>query len=218
VAAQPLILVAASGLAREVLSVLRTRVDRHVLGFLDDDAALQGTAVDGLPVLGALESVTEHPEAGLVVCAGSGKARSTIVQRLSDLGVDGGRYVRVIDPTVRVPASCAVGAGSILLAQTVLTADVQVGNHVVTMPHAVLTHDDAIGDYATVCAGVALGGNVTVGMRAYLGMNSSVRQGVRVGSDATLGMGSVLLTDLPDGEVWAGTPARALTKEGIAVL
>lgn len=214
VTVQPTLLLAASGLAREVLSVLRTRADCQVVGFLDDDVALRGTAIDGVPVLGSLDAVTQHPDARLVVCAGSGRARSAIVMRLSECGVGDARYARVIDPSVRIPASCTVGPGSILLANTVLTADVAVGAHVVAMPHVVLTHDDTVEDFATLCAGVALGGRVTVGARAYLGMNASVRQGLRVGEDATLGMGSALLTDLPDGERWAGVPARVLTNEG----
>ena len=213
---QPVLLVAASGLAREVLSVLRTLVDHRVIGILDDDVALRGTAVDGVPVLGGLYAVKQHPDAALVVCAGSGQARSAIVARLSDWGVEDARYTRVIDSSVRIPSTCTVGVGSILLANTVLTADVAVGRHVVAMPHVVLTHDVAIEDYATLCAGVAVGGRVTVGSRAYIGMNASVRQGLRIGAGATLGMGSALLTDLPDGERWAGVPAKVLTNEGVA--
>lgn len=212
--AKPLLLVAASGLAREVLTILRATDDHAVLGVLDDDIALHGTSFDGLPVLGGLDAAANHSEADFVVCAGSGQARSAIVHRLSQQGIDNARYATVIDPSVRVPVNCEVGAGSILLAQTVLTADVTVGRHVVAMPHVVLTHDNTVDDYATVCAGVTLGGHVTVGSRAYLGMNSSVRQGLRVGDDAILGMGSVLLTDLPAGEVWAGVPAHSLVHEG----
>jgi sugar O-acyltransferase (sialic acid O-acetyltransferase NeuD family) len=213
---QPILLLAAGGLAREVLAVQLNRVDCRVVGFLDDDVALHGTAIDGVPVLGGLDVAKQHPEAGLLVCAGSGQARSAIVARLSDWGVDDARYARVIDPSIRIPSTCTVGVGSILLANTVLTADVTVGRHVVAMPHVVLTHDDAIEDYATLCAGVALGGGVTVGSCAYIGMNASVRQGLRIGVCATLGMGSALLTDLPDGERWAGVPARVLTNEGVA--
>ena len=213
-AVQPVLLFAASGLAREVLSVLRTQVDHPVIGLLDDDAALHGTAFDGVPVLGGLDAVKQYPDARLVVCAGSGRARSAIVARLSDWGVEDTRYARAIDSSVRIPSTCTVGVGSILLANTVLTADVTVGRHVVAMPHVVLTHDVAVEDYATLCAGVTLGGGVTVGSRAYIGMNASVRQGLRIGAGATLGMGSALLTDLPDGERWAGVPARMLTNEG----
>jgi sugar O-acyltransferase (sialic acid O-acetyltransferase NeuD family) len=215
VAVQPILLLAASGLAREVLSVLRTAVDRRVVGFLDDDVALHGTAIDGVPVLGGIDAVSEHPVANLVVCAGSGQARSAIVARLAECGVEETRYARVIDPDVRIPPSCTVGEGTIVLAGTVFTADVTIGRHVVAMPNVVLTHDDTVEDYATLCAGVALGGRVHVGRGAYLGMNASVRQGLRIGAEATLGMGAALLSDLPDGERWAGVPAKTLTNEGV---
>ncbi|WP_341728845.1 NeuD/PglB/VioB family sugar acetyltransferase [Brooklawnia sp.] len=208
----PIILVAASGLAREAVSACRHPEwdAAEVLGYLDDDPGKAGTTIDGLPVLGDLASVTEHPGAQLVVCAGKGASRRAIVRRFAELGVTPDRYATVIDPSVHVPASCSVGAGSILLGGTVLTADVQVGAHVVCMPNVVLTHDDVLADFATLAAGVVLGGTVHVAEAAYIGMNASVREQRQVGAEATLGMGSVLLADQPAGTTWAGVPARPL--------
>ncbi|GAA3796684.1 acetyltransferase [Cellulomonas soli] len=208
--APPLLLVAASGLAREVLACLRTHAIAPVIGFLDDDPARQGTLVDGVPVLGGLEAVREHPYAEILVCAGSGAAREAIVERLVHLGVGPLRYATLVHPGVEVPHGCEIGAGAIVLAGVVLTTDVTIGEHVVVMPNVTLTHDCVLQDYSTVCAGVALGGSVVVGHGAYVGMNASVRQSVHVGEHATLGMGAVLLTDQPDHETWAGVPARAI--------
>lgn len=208
----PLLLVGAGGLAREVHALLRESDDREVVGILDDADALQGTRVGGLPVLGGLECARRYPDVSVVVCAGEGRTRAAIVGRLQRFGVTADRYATVLDPSVRVPSDCTIGAGSILLARTVLTADVTIGRHVVTMPHVVLTHDDVVDDFATLCAGVALGGRVSIGSCAYLGMNSSVRQHLRVGEGATLGMGSVLVSNLPAGQVWAGVPARVLAR------
>lgn len=212
-----LLLVAASGLAREVLACLRTHEIAPVLGFLDDDPDRQGRLVDGVPVLGGLESVREHPEAEVLVCVGSGAARERIVERLVRLSVGPVRHATLVHPGVEVPAGCEVGAGSIVLAGVVLTADVTIGAHVVVMPNVTLTHDCVLQDYSTLCAGVALGGNVVVGHGAYVGMNASVRQAVRVGAYATLGMGAALLTDQPDGQTWAGVPARALAAPAAGV-
>jgi sugar O-acyltransferase (sialic acid O-acetyltransferase NeuD family) len=213
-----LALVARSGLALEVIAVLRAagRLSDAVL--LDDDPTLWDTSFGGVPVVGGLEQVRRLPDHELLVCAGRGRAREGVVGRLSGLGVAPERFATVVHPSVGVPEDCSVGRGSVLLAGVVLTAAVRVGRHVVVMPHAVLTHDDVLDDYATVCAGVALGGRVRVGRGAYLGMNASVREDRDVGADAVLGMGAVLTTDLPPRETWAGVPARPLApaREAIA--
>lgn len=206
----PLLLVAASGLAREAASAARA-AGEVVLGCLDDDVALVGTEVAaGLRVLGTIGDVGAHSGARLVVCAGKGSTRSAIVERLAGLGVDGGRYGTIVDPGVRVGVGSSVGAGSILLAGSVLTADVTVGEHVVCMPQVVLTHDCRIGSYATLCAGVVLGGGVVVGSRAYVGMVASVRENLSLGEGSVVGMGAVVLRDVPPSETWAGIPARRL--------
>ena len=59
---------------------------------------------------------------------------------------------------------------------------------------------------------LGLGGAVQVGEAALVGAGSTVLRNLRVGAGATLGAGAVLLQDLPDGEAWAGVPARALAQ------
>jgi sugar O-acyltransferase (sialic acid O-acetyltransferase NeuD family) len=209
---RPLVLVAASGLAREILSTLDRLPQFNVLGILDDEPSLQGTAVRGVPVLGPLDAVASYSNADLVLCVGRGSTRRQIAERFAALGVDEQRYATVTDPSAVVSDTCSIGAGSILLAHSVLTADVRLGRHVVVMPNATLTHDNVLEDFTTICAGVSLGGNVTIGSSAYIGMNASIRERVFVGADSTIGMGASVLTDVPAGEVWAGVPARNLTK------
>lgn len=207
----PLLLVAASGLAREAAIAARSAC-REVLGFLDDDPALWGRELaGGLSVLGPIESATSYPDAGLLICAGKGASRRGILDRLTSLGVPPDGYATLLHPGVEVPRGCSIGDGSILLAGVVLTADVTVGRHVVGMPSVVLTHDCVVADFATVCAGVVLGGRVRVGGGAYVGMAASVRESVVLGEECVVGMGSVVLRDVPAGETWAGNPARRLS-------
>jgi sugar O-acyltransferase (sialic acid O-acetyltransferase NeuD family) len=215
----PLLVITASGLARETAAACRLGSTGtlgwsggDLLGFLDDDPAKAGTSVDGLPVLGTLDSVVGHPDAQLVICAGKGAARRRIAARLAALGVGTERFATIVGAGVQVPGSCEVGAGSILLPGTVLTTDVTLGRHVVCMPNVTLTHDDVLADFATLAAGVCLGGGVHVGEAAYLGMNASVREGCTVGAESTLGMGSALISNQPASSTWAGVPARELTK------
>jgi sugar O-acyltransferase (sialic acid O-acetyltransferase NeuD family) len=202
-----LLLIAASGLAREIISADQSVY--RVVGILDDDPSLRGSRLAGVEIIGDINDAA-NSDAKLLVCVGSGITRRRIVSRLASLHVGVDRYATFVDRSNRVPASCCVGVGSILLAGVVLTADVLVGRHVVLMPHVVLTHDNSISDFATLASGVSLGGAVAVAEAAYIGMNASARQGVRIGSESIVGMGAAVISDVPSGETWVGVPARCV--------
>ena len=97
-----------------------------------------------------------------------------------------------------------------MLAGVVVTAPLRIGSHVVAMPQVLLTHDDQIDDHVTLAGGATLGGGVRVRSRAYIGQRAVVREYVDIGEEAVVGMGSIVLSDVPPGETWAGTPARRL--------
>jgi sugar O-acyltransferase (sialic acid O-acetyltransferase NeuD family) len=206
-----LVLVGASGLAREATTVAVLLRHDGPVQVVDDDPATWGTLHGLAPVLGAVEVAAELVDQDVVLTIGRGLVRRRVAARLDELGLHPARYTSLVHPRVMLPGSCSLGSGCVVLDGVVLTADVEVGEHVVIMPHVTLTHGNVVEDFATLCAGVALGGDVRVGEAAYLGMNSSVREGVTVGAGATLGMGSVLLHDLPAGETWAGVPARPIS-------
>jgi sugar O-acyltransferase (sialic acid O-acetyltransferase NeuD family) len=207
-ASRDLVLVAASGLARETAEAVRAEGSRRIVAVIDDDPARWGTEFLGVPVLGPLEEVSGHEDWDVVLCAGSGAVRRALRDRLAGCEVVPDRYATVVHPRASVGVSCSVGAGSILLAGAVLTADARIGSHVVVMPNAVLTHDVSVADFATITAGVLLAGGVHVEAAAYLGQGCSARGGVTVGAGAVVGMGAVVLSDVPDGTTVVGVPAR----------
>lgn len=199
------LLVGASGLAREVLAAGIT----GVAGILDDDVELHGTAIAGIPVVGPLVDAGKRPET-LLVCIGPSLGRRSVVRRLSEFGVADDRFDTYVARSARIGRSSVVAPGSILLDSVVVTADAAIGRHVVVMPNCTITHDDILEDFATLAAGVCLGGTVRISEAAYLGMNASVRQGLTIGAESTVGMGAVVLHDVPDEATWAGVPARPM--------
>jgi len=44
----------------------------------------------------------------------------------------------------------------------------------------------------------------------FIGANSIILKGVRIGKGAVVGAGSVVTKNIPDGEVWAGNPAKKI--------
>jgi sugar O-acyltransferase (sialic acid O-acetyltransferase NeuD family) len=199
----------AGGFGRETAEALRDLYPGSDVfaGFLDD-------ALPGLPIAdqvrGPIDLIRSLPEVRLVVCVGNPRdyfGRARIVERL---GLPDRRYATIVHPFAQLSRSSTVGAGSVLLAGVVLTADATISRHVAVMPHAVVTHDVVVRDYATLASGVKLGGGVVVDEGAYIGAGAMVREGVRIGAWSQIGMGSVVLQDVPDREVWVGNPARKL--------
>lgn len=207
---RPLLIVGAGGFARESAAAAAICPEWTVLGFCDDDPARHGTAVDGLPVLGPAEFVHDHPSAAVLLCTGSPRNFASRAALASRLELPPERYGRLVHPAAVVAPGTVLGPGTVLLAGVVVTSPQRIGAHVAMMPQVVLTHDDRVDDYVTLAARVALGGGVVVEPGAYLGAGSLVREGLTIGAGALVGMGSVVLTDVPPGEIWAGNPARPL--------
>lgn len=207
----PLVIVGAGGFAREtaqaVASINALRPTWELLGFVDDEPALHGTAIDGVPVLGPVDAAADI-DAWVVVCTGNPGnyfSRKRLVRRLP---VDADRFATIVHPGAWLAPTTEIGRGSVVLAGVVTTAAVTIGAHVAVMPATVLTHGDEVDDYVTFAAGVRLGGDVSIGEGAYVGSGAMVRERRRVGAWALVGMGSVVTHDVPTGEVWAGIPAR----------
>jgi sugar O-acyltransferase (sialic acid O-acetyltransferase NeuD family) len=206
-----LLLVGAGGFARETAEAVRAlnavRPTWRLRGFVDDTPALHGTLIGGVPVLGPIDLVDEHPHDRIVITTGRPDnyvSRLLISRRL---GLDDDRYATIVHPTATIGTTCTVGAGSVLLAHADLTADVVVGRHVAVMPQVVLPHDVRIDDFATLASGVRVGGACHVAMGAYVGSGACLRERITIGAWAMVGMGSVVIRDVASERLCMGAPA-----------
>jgi sugar O-acyltransferase (sialic acid O-acetyltransferase NeuD family) len=183
----------------------------EIVGLLDDDPSTHGRRIHDVEVIGPTDAVHDHPEAFVAACVaspGDPPRRLTLASRLE---LPDERYATLVHPTATVPESASIGAGSVLHALTVLTADVALGAHVAVMPAVVLTHDDVVEEGVTFGAGAVVAGGVTIERGAYIGSGARVRERLRVGAGAVVGMGAVVTRSVPAGEIWAGVPARRVS-------
>ncbi|MEZ5063072.1 MAG: acetyltransferase [Solirubrobacterales bacterium] len=210
--ARDLILIGCGGFGRETAAAVEAinavEPSWRLRGFLDDSPELEGERVSGVPVLGPVDAVADHPRAAIVITTGRPAdyvSRSRLATRL---GLEEERYATLIHPDASVGSSCSIGPGTVLLAQVTLTTDVVVGKHVAAMPQVVLPHDAVVGDFATIASGVRVGGGCLIGSEAYMGSGSSLREGLTVGRRAMVAMGAIVTRDVPDERLWCGFPAR----------
>jgi sugar O-acyltransferase (sialic acid O-acetyltransferase NeuD family) len=209
--ARPLLLLGAGGLSRETLAAVRAQPDRwRPIGVLDDDPVRHGDDVDGVPVIGGTERVHDFPDAAVVPCVASSSRPDGRLRLAGRLGLLSDRWATIVHPAAWIAPGTVLGEGSIVLAGVVVTAPITIGAYLMAMPHVLLTHDDEIADGVTLAGRATLAGGVRVGSGAYLGQGSMVREYLRIGAGAVIGMGAVVLADVPDGQTWAGVPARKL--------
>jgi len=58
-----------------------------------------------------------------------------------------------------------------------------------------------------------VGADVTIGKNVWIGCHVTILPNVKIGDNAIIGAGAVVTKDVPDGEMWAGVPARRLGKD-----
>jgi sugar O-acyltransferase (sialic acid O-acetyltransferase NeuD family) len=208
-----LIILGAGGSSREILGaaedINRREPQWRVLGFLDDNPALLGKTVDGLPVLGPLAAAREHTAQLIVGIASWRKpgARRDVVLRL---GLPRERYATVIHPSASINSRVTIGVGTAILQNVVITSGSVVGDHVLISQNVTMAHDDAIGDFVTIASAAIITGGVRLRAGCYLGAGCTIMNGVTVNEGALVGIGSVVMIDVPAGVTVSGYPARSI--------
>lgn len=203
-----LVIVGTGGMGREAAAWVADCGRRDdLLGFLDDDPALRGTEVAGLPVLGGTAWLEAQSGVEVVVAIGTPSARSNVADRLEAAGVP---LATIVHPSAILGPRVAIEAGAIVCPGAMLSCDVSLGRAAIVNYGAMVGHDGVLGDACFIAPGVHIAGNVTVGGRAEVGIGASVLQGVTIGRSAVVGAGAVVLRDVPDGVTVVGVPARPI--------
>lgn len=115
-------------------------------------------------------------------------------------------YVNVFHPSAEY--SKQICCGSYFGANSVVGNNSKVGNFSIINTGTILEHDSVVGDYSHLASGVITGGNVKIGSRTMIGLGSIIQDGITIGNNCIIGMGSVVTKDIPDDEIWWGSPAE----------
>jgi len=202
----------AGGHAKIVIETIKRQGAYNLVGLLDDDPGKKGRELLGVQVLGGQEKLGELQAAGVgyfVVAIGNNRARRQKMGELLRLGL---KPVTVIDPTAIVLGGASVGAGSMILGYSCVSADVTLGQACILSINCSVGHDSCLGDCAHLAPGVRLGGNVHIGEESFLGLGAVVLPGVHIGQRVTVGAGAAVVRDLPDDTVAVGVPAKIMRR------
>lgn len=207
------VIIGAGGHATVVADILLRAMERgsgqRPVAAVDDNPALEGTALLGLPVVGPVASLGNIPHDAVIVAVGDNAARAALFRRLR---ASGAAIVSAVHPAAVLAPDVSLGDGVMICAGVVVNAASAIADNVILNTGSTVDHHNEIGAHAHIAPGVHLGGTVRVGEGALVGIGAAVLPGRRIGTWATIGAGAVVVQDIPDGAVAAGVPARIIKR------
>ncbi|MFH0811208.1 MAG: acetyltransferase [Pseudomonadota bacterium] len=213
-----ILIIGVGGNCIDILDILhdinasRTSILYECIGFLDDDPQTHNADIQGLRVLGPLDSARRHLDCYFINGIGSPDNFWYRDKIILQTGVTLERFETIIHPTASISRSARIGRGTVIFPHVTVASGAIVGHQVTILPNSVISHDGIIKDYTCIASGACISGGVEVGRLCYLGTNCAITGNVKIGDCCLIGMGSVVLHDVPSNSVVAGNPARLLRK------
>jgi len=197
---QQRLLVIGGGLgAVQVLDSLSRIEHQRATAIIDDDAALHGKSIMGVPVLGGQGAIESLFQAGLfdlavVSVSTSIGFREKMAHKLEQLHIP---MANVIDPTARVQRNAVLGVGNVILAFCHVGSCAIVGNGNFLSPYVDIEHHCTIADFCTFGPGVMMSSLVTIGDRVKFGTGVFIEPKLAIGGDSIVGSGAILTRNIP---------------------
>jgi len=199
-----------------ILAINRIQQEWEIMGFIDDNDALQGKEYLGFKVLGGRELLKVHKDACVLAVPGSPQSYLKRREIIEQLPVDHSRFATIVHPSVVRAPDSLIGHNTLLMPHVVISCGVRIGNHCIILPNTVISHDARVNDYCCIGSNVSISGAVNIGPECYIGSGVSIREQIRIGQRTLIGLGSNVVSDVEPETVAMGNPAKTTMTKNIA--
>jgi sugar O-acyltransferase (sialic acid O-acetyltransferase NeuD family) len=208
-----MLIIGAKGLAKEVLQILSENNELDNLFFYDDISTdVPDKLYRQFVVIRNMQDAASlfKKDQRFIIAVGMPQLRFRLYEQFTAIG---GQLVSAISPFARVGNyGTSIGAGSIVMAGTVITNEVKIGTACLINPNCTISHDTVVGDFTDIAPGVQITGNCQVGGFCNIGTNAAILPKLKIGNQVTVGAGAVVIADVADGLTIAGVPAKRIIK------
>ena len=208
---KPLILVGGGGHCKSVIDAAES-AGYTILGILDRPEEV-GKHVFGYEVIGTDDNMAKFADkAVFVVTVGQIKSPELRIKLHKMLAEANCELVTIIASTAYVSKYATIGEGTVVMHHAFVNAGAKVGKGCIINTSAILEHEAVVGDYCHISTGSTVNGAAKVGEQSFVGSQSVINQCVSIGERVVIGAGSAVVSDLPDGSIAVGVPAKPINK------
>ena len=178
--------------------------------FVSDKREAVGTRIFGVDVV----DFDKIGNRKVVIALADHKTRREIVNICKKTGHG---FSTLIAPNSAIGKDVSLSIGGIISQYSCITASAIVGEHFHANIYSYVAHDCIIGDYVTFAPRVCCNGHVHIGDGAYVGTGAVLKPGsaekpLLIGAGSIVGMGAVVTSNVPEGAVVIGNPARIFAR------
>ena len=209
-----IVIIGAGGVGREVSLIIQQINELeptwNLLGFIDDNTDNWGKVINGYSVIGGIDSLEFlSNDTYIVIAIANYEVKKKIVNKVNNKF----KFATIVHPKVWIHDYMTVGQGTIIYEGAILTANIEIGNHVIISPKCGVGHDSIIKDYVSLLWNVYVSGNDLIEEGVMMGSGSTVIQGKKIGKGSIIGAGAVVVNDIESFSTAVGVPAKVIKSD-----
>lgn len=199
-----LIVIGAGGFAKSIIDSINY-TELELVGFID--TYKQGYH-QGYPIIANDISQIENPNDYVYfIGVGEPKYRIQFLCLLKEYKLP---LINIIDPTALLSCNVDIGEGIYIGKMCIINSDTKLSDGVVINTRSLIEHGNFIGVCSNISTNVVLNGDVKVGQCSFIGSCTVVNGQITIGDNSTIGSGSVVIRNIPNKVVVAGSPTRLI--------
>lgn len=199
-----ILVIGAGGHAKSVIDALMSCGEYGKIAVLEDFGADE---VLGFKVIGKVSDASrflgEYENA--VVAVGNNEFRLKTINELKRIGF---KLPVIKHKTAYLSRFSTVGEGSVLLANSVVNANVKIGRGVIINSSVTVEHDCKISNGVHLSPNSVVCGAVSVGAETWIGAGATVIDHINIGCNSIIGAGSVVIKNINDNVTVYGNPSK----------
>ena len=211
---KPLIIIGGAGHGSVIEACLKDNRKRYsdlewdLKGFCND----YDKEVDGYPVLGKLTDIPKLIEQGYWFIWGIHLiARNYKTAELYDsLKIPKDRLATVIHQSAFIDDTVVIEPGCLVMYNAYIAPRTHIGESTMIKANTNIGHDVKIGRLSHIAMGSTIVSFGEVGECADVAVSATALAHTRIGNYSMLSASALATHNIPDGEIWAGVPARFL--------